>query len=268
MSSNFLVFNPGALNQESDSTYNGDSLRAGGIVLNAILPHVLLNKLFYQNSIMTASLAGAMAGKGYSPNDGNANPTLALTNLTSILANIITQADLDKPNGGVFPARMPTGGQLTAPLVVNNPPPSFGSFWSVGFNAIPAGTMIRLTVGFRCSGSPTGGGQGNILFKLTDMLGNVAEPGGVFAALKGANDCAVVNLDIGIISSSIVNFYLSGHVRSGGAAGTTISTNQSSPFNITGGGSGTWTATLQISGNSTGQFTFDYYTFTFIPYLT
>jgi len=93
-STNFLVFNPNYANAESDSAYNSDSQRSGGAASGAVFASLLANKAFYQWSMMVAALATALVNKGYSPNDGNASPSTALTNLATVLANILTNADL------------------------------------------------------------------------------------------------------------------------------------------------------------------------------
>lgn len=91
---NFLQWNPNASNQESDLTYNGDSLRTGGAPVNAICPSAITNKAWYQWSTFITALAEALVAKGYSPNDGSANPATAIANLQAVLANIMTQADM------------------------------------------------------------------------------------------------------------------------------------------------------------------------------
>lgn len=68
---NFLQFNPGAVNQETDAEYSGDDLRSGGIPVDAILPSPLLNKAWFQPSTMVAALAEAMVAAGLSPMDSN-----------------------------------------------------------------------------------------------------------------------------------------------------------------------------------------------------
>lgn len=76
-SSNFLQFNPNQTNQESDSAYSADSLRSGGIPSGAILPSVLLNKLFYQLCTFVAAFAQMMANKGFNMSDANFNTLVA-----------------------------------------------------------------------------------------------------------------------------------------------------------------------------------------------
>ena len=91
---NFIQFNPNALNQENDSAYAADSLRAGGAPANAIYPSPLANKSFFQWSTFIAAFAQMMAVKGYSPNDGSASPGSALANLEAVFANVMTLADM------------------------------------------------------------------------------------------------------------------------------------------------------------------------------
>ena len=64
-----------------------NALRTGGIQLNNLLPSVMLNKLFYQQSTMNAALAQMLVAKGYSPMD------TSVTALAAVLANILTNAD-------------------------------------------------------------------------------------------------------------------------------------------------------------------------------
>lgn len=66
---NFLQWNPGSANQESDATYLADSLRSGGATVNAILGSPLANKLFYQASTMVTAIADAMVAQGINASD-------------------------------------------------------------------------------------------------------------------------------------------------------------------------------------------------------
>jgi hypothetical protein len=96
----FSQFNPGAANQDTDSTYPGDSQRTGGAPTNATFASVLANKVFYQSSTWNRAMALMMVGKGYSPKDGtspyvaDASSNAAVTALLAVLNNIITNADL------------------------------------------------------------------------------------------------------------------------------------------------------------------------------
>ena len=97
MANNFLTWNPECANQESDAAYTSDSQRSGGAV-SGPFPSATANKLFFQNSIMIAALAGMLTNKGFPPNDGSAVPATALANLETVLANIITKADITGTN--------------------------------------------------------------------------------------------------------------------------------------------------------------------------
>lgn len=70
-STNFLQFNPNESNQESDSAYNADSSRAGGLAVNSIVPSALLNKVLYQASTMITALATYLVGQGQNASDTN-----------------------------------------------------------------------------------------------------------------------------------------------------------------------------------------------------
>lgn len=87
-SSNFLQFNPGAVNQETDSAYNGDSTRAGGIAFNQIMSSLLGNKVLFQLSTFVTAMAQALANKGLVLSDAN------LAALTSVLAGVIVNSDI------------------------------------------------------------------------------------------------------------------------------------------------------------------------------
>ena len=87
-SSNLKQWNPASANQQTDTQYNADTMRAGGAVLDAILPSPTFNKFAYQVSTLCAALGQAMAAKGYTISDAN------LANLVAALGNIMTQADM------------------------------------------------------------------------------------------------------------------------------------------------------------------------------
>lgn len=86
--SNFQQFNPTQANQDSDAQYTIDTLRTGGAATNGICPSVSFNKLAYQLSTFVAALGQSLANKGYTVSD------VSLANLTTVLANLITKADL------------------------------------------------------------------------------------------------------------------------------------------------------------------------------
>ena len=82
-SSNFQQFNPGSVNQESDSAYTSDALRSGGITTDAIFASALANKLFYQLSTFVAAFAAALAAQGLVVSDAN------LATLQTVLMNVV-----------------------------------------------------------------------------------------------------------------------------------------------------------------------------------
>jgi hypothetical protein len=86
---NFQQFNPTQANQESDSAYTADSNRSGGFGTGAIVPGVLLNKVWYQFSTFIAAFGNMMALKGYTTSDAS------LSTLQGVLANLITSADIN-----------------------------------------------------------------------------------------------------------------------------------------------------------------------------
>src|SRR5277367_3441515 len=87
-SSNFLIWNPTAANQENDTAYASDAQRVGGAPNGVAFPSPTGNKLFYQLSTGVAALMQMMASKGYVVSDAN------LSTLAGVLANILTNADL------------------------------------------------------------------------------------------------------------------------------------------------------------------------------
>ena len=87
----FLTFNPGQVNQETDSQWSSDAQRTGGISSGAIIPSTMLNKALNQATVMVAALGQMLATKGYSTSDSNQNQ------LAAVLAAILTQADLPTP---------------------------------------------------------------------------------------------------------------------------------------------------------------------------
>ena len=94
MSNNFLVVNPLCNNQESDASYAADPLVTNGAVTPNLLPPAMWNKFAFQLSIFVAAFTTMLANKGYSPNDGNTDPSTALAELVSVLTNVMTQADM------------------------------------------------------------------------------------------------------------------------------------------------------------------------------
>lgn len=86
-STNFLQFNPSAVNQESDAQFTADSNRTGGFGTDAIWPSPLANKLMYQLTTFVAAFGQMMAGKGFTTSDAD------LSVLAGVLANIAFSSD-------------------------------------------------------------------------------------------------------------------------------------------------------------------------------
>lgn len=92
-STNFQIFNPGSVNQDTDSAYTSDSLRSGGITLDAILPSTLLNKFFYQQSTWSTAWATALANQiGAAVDDTNFSTLEA--QIAAFIASAIGKAPL------------------------------------------------------------------------------------------------------------------------------------------------------------------------------
>lgn len=121
---NFLQWNPGAANQETDAQYAADSMRTGGAPNGTIFSSSTANKLFYQLSTLAAALTQSLANKGYSPVD------TSLSTLEGVLANIVTFADL-KPN------------QITVPFSAN---PVFDCSLANGFRIDLAASVTSSTL--------------------------------------------------------------------------------------------------------------------------
>lgn len=85
---NFLQFNPSAINQETDAQYLIDALRVGGAPVDGILPSNLTNKAWAQWSTFIAAFCGALLNKGLSTSDAD------LGVLEAVLANVIIASDL------------------------------------------------------------------------------------------------------------------------------------------------------------------------------
>lgn len=101
---NFLVWNPTAANQETDTAYAADTQRSGGAASGSIFPSPTANKLFYQCSSMITALAQMMANKNYNMSDANQ------ANLIAALTNIVTKADTTSGSGSSgYWEKSPTG---------------------------------------------------------------------------------------------------------------------------------------------------------------
>jgi hypothetical protein len=85
---NFLPFDPNAVNIQDDADYLASAFRLNGGAVDALVPSPTFNKVLYQTAGGVAALMQAMANKGFSPSDAN------YAALVSLLSNIITTADL------------------------------------------------------------------------------------------------------------------------------------------------------------------------------
>jgi hypothetical protein len=117
----FSQFNPPAANIETDSTYQGDSTRTGGISLDQIMSSVLGNKILYQLSTMIRAICVWLVSKGYSPKDGttpytaDTSTNVAVTALATVLGSAIpTNADLQN-SGSPY-----AGLQVVTPAATDN----------------------------------------------------------------------------------------------------------------------------------------------------
>ena len=116
---NFLQWNPAAVNQETDAEYSADSQRSGGAVNGTPLLAPLGNKVFYQATTFVAAFGQMMAAKGYSTSDASQSA------LAAVLANILTEDDVE-PN--IIP-------------VAYSPTPSFNAAASNGFQMLLTGNI-------------------------------------------------------------------------------------------------------------------------------
>jgi len=86
-STNFLQWDSGKANIETDVQYNADTMRSGGAV-SGVFPSPLANKLFYQLATMVAALGQMLSNKGYTISDSDFNA------LVAALSNIRTNVDI------------------------------------------------------------------------------------------------------------------------------------------------------------------------------
>lgn len=81
---NFLQWNPGQLNQQSDGEYLVEPQRTDGAD-TGIYPSTLANKMFYQCTTMVVAIAQMMVNKGYEMQDA------VLADLITSLSKIVTE---------------------------------------------------------------------------------------------------------------------------------------------------------------------------------
>lgn len=72
MATNFLVWNPNANNQKTDSQYAADTSRLNGATAG-VFESTLGNKLFFQTTSMVGAIAKMLSDQGLTVNDGSAN---------------------------------------------------------------------------------------------------------------------------------------------------------------------------------------------------
>lgn len=82
-STNFLQWNSGESNQETDAEYLADAQRTEGFQTNQKVPSPLLNKILYQSSTFVTAFANALVNAGYSPSDAN------LATLTDLIQAVL-----------------------------------------------------------------------------------------------------------------------------------------------------------------------------------
>ena len=165
-SSNFLQHNPTQTNQESDSSYTAESLRSGGIPVDAILPSPWLNKIWYQCTTAVAALMQMMASKGYVLSDANLNV------LSGVLANILTSAD--------FPLGLPKitakvdlvgySGSVIAYLIT----PAAAGFYRVSAEAFIYSPTVTSTLAVEINWTQNGQGLSGTLIPSTTVVTSIA----------------------------------------------------------------------------------------------
>lgn len=93
-SNNFLQWNAGKVNQDTDGEYVLETQRVGGAV-SGLFPSKLANKLFYQCSIMVAAMGEMMKDKGFEMSDA------VFADLITSLSHILTDAQFGSSAGTV-----------------------------------------------------------------------------------------------------------------------------------------------------------------------
>lgn len=121
---NVQVFNPGAVNQQTDPQYTSDSNRSGGFGADAIWPSPLANKTLNQLSTYIFGLFSAFAAKGFSTSDADASV------LAAVCANFLTTAD-------IIPGIV---------VVAYSPTPAFNAAASNGFQMTLVGNVTDSTI--------------------------------------------------------------------------------------------------------------------------
>jgi hypothetical protein len=233
---NFLQWAPGgAVGQENDATYAGDSQRVNGGVDGEFWLAALANKYLYQQSTMASAIAYMMQLKGYSCLDGSSpvtaagTPSAGVIALAAVLANLITPSDLRQYAN-------------TTPVSVTNPTSS--TVLSLTLPSVPvgAGQIIRVSGGIHCTAGSTGAPflmelNGLVLFSNSITIGQQVGDSIKFVSEIALNSSSsnIYSLASGIGNGS--SFYSPFSANAGGA--TTVLTSASIQ---TTGGHGTFSA--------------------------
>jgi hypothetical protein len=152
----FLVWNPAAVNQETDDQYAADALRTGGAPSGQLFPSTTANKLFHQLSTFVAALGQALAAKGYEMTDA------ALNDLAGQLANVMTAADmapyalLASPHfTGVPTAPTPSPDDASGTIPTTAWVRGVASFAEAGYQRFASGLVLQWCKGTLASGDST-----------------------------------------------------------------------------------------------------------------
>lgn len=184
-------------NAESDAAYAADAQRANGAV-NGPFDPTLANKFFGQESIFTNAMVQMLVGKNYSPNDGSASPSTALAALTTVLNNILTNADRPLYTGGA--ATLSTNPSMTFSLTAPIPLALFNG-------------ILRLSAGVHCPSALSGAVTAEVLIG-TSVIATYS--------LKNSGDFAKFAIDVAItFGTNTLNCYAIASGISIGAAVTT-----------------------------------------------
>lgn len=205
-SSNFQQWNPGAVNQENDAAYTADSLRSGGAPTDAILASRLFNKAAYQWSTFIAAFTASMALKGYVLSD------VDLGNLTTVLANVLTVAD-------IFPLNLVQTLSRKSDFPNHTGTVSEDILWSF---VLPAGranvtSIIRIYV--RWNNTLVGGGGSDNVIRL--KLNGVSSTIGPSISNQAPGECEL-QFDILCTGSLVSPVLLTRNTNEGIGSGSTV----------------------------------------------
>lgn len=184
---NFLQWDGPQNNIENDATYAADSQRTNGASDGSIFPSATANKLFYQPSTMCAALAWMLVNKGYSPVDGTSpftasgTPSTAVLNLATVLANMLTNADLP----GLIPQIVETYSSGIHGVGSTNP-------LNVNFYVAPVNGLYRLNWYLVVHGLIASSTLGPLFVTWTDYDSGAAGVGGAFQGQSGSGFASTI----------------------------------------------------------------------------